>query len=65
MITKDFLLKIEQIPEYLLTEILDFVQFVKAKHLQEKIEITVLSQSSLEKDWLKPGRIKHGRIYKR
>lgn len=55
MITKDSLLnEIEQIPEYLLTEILDFVQFIKAKHFQEKIEITVLSQSSLEKDWLKP-----------
>ena len=55
MSTKDFLLKeIEQVPEYLLTEILDFVQFIKAKHLQEKIETTILSESSLAKDWLKP-----------
>ena len=51
MITKDSLLnEIEQIPEYLLTEILDFVQFIKAKHLQEKIEPTILSESSLAKD---------------
>ncbi|RUT05914.1 hypothetical protein DSM106972_031200 [Dulcicalothrix desertica PCC 7102] len=55
MSTKDLLLKeIDQTPEYLLTEILDFVQFVKNKHLQEKIEITIMSESSLAKDWLKP-----------
>ncbi len=55
MSTKDLLLKeIDQTPEYLLTEILDFVQFVKNKHLQEKIEISIMSESSLAKDWLKP-----------
>lgn len=55
MSTKDILLKeIEQTPDYLLTEILDFVKFVKNKHLQEKIEISIMSESSLVKDWLKP-----------
>jgi hypothetical protein len=46
--------EIEQTPEFLLEEVLDFLQFIKVKHIQEKSEITLLSQSSLEKDWLKP-----------
>jgi hypothetical protein len=55
MSIKDFLIKeIEQAPEYLLVEVLDFIQFLKAKYLEEKIEISILSESSLEKDWLKP-----------
>jgi hypothetical protein len=55
MSIKDFLIKeIEQAPEYLLVEVLDFIQFLKAKYLEEKIEISILSESSLEKDWLTP-----------
>ncbi|PAX52916.1 DUF2281 domain-containing protein [Brunnivagina elsteri] len=46
--------EIEQTPEFLLEEVLDFLQFIKVKHIQEKSEITLLSESSLEKDWLKP-----------
>ncbi len=46
--------EIEQTPDFLLEEVLDFLQFIKVKHLQEKSEITLLSESSLEKDWLKP-----------
>lgn len=53
MSTKDLLLKeIEQTPDYLLTEILDFVQFIKNRHLQKKFEISIMSESSLVKDWL-------------
>ncbi|BAZ12587.1 hypothetical protein NIES4071_44180 [Calothrix sp. NIES-4071] len=55
MSTKDILIKeIEQTPDYLLTEILDFVKFVKNKYLQAKIEISIITESSLAKDWLKP-----------
>ncbi|RUR85152.1 DUF2281 domain-containing protein [Chlorogloeopsis fritschii PCC 9212] len=55
MSIKYFLLKeIEQALEFLLVEVLDFIQFLKAKYLEEKIEISILSESSLEKDWLKP-----------
>ena len=44
---------IEYIPEPLLNEVLDFIQFLKHKHLyQEKLETALLSESSLEKDWL-------------
>lgn len=55
MNTKDILLReIEQVPEFLLTEVLDFLQFIKAKHLEENTQISILSESSLAKDWLKP-----------
>lgn len=55
MNTKNYLLKeIEQAPEFILEEVLDFLQFLKDKYLQEKIEATILSESSLQKDWLLP-----------
>jgi hypothetical protein len=37
-----------------LAEVLDFLQFIKSKHLQDTIEISILSESSLSKDWLTP-----------
>lgn len=47
--------EIAQIPEPLLEEILDFIQFLKHKQLsQEKLETALLSESSLKKDWLTP-----------
>ena len=50
---KELIIKeIEQSPDYLLTEVLDFIQFLKAKHLPQKLECSILSESSLEKDWL-------------
>ena len=55
MSTKDLLLReIEQLPEFLLTEVLDFLQFIKAKHLEQNTQLSILSESSLAKDWLKP-----------
>ena len=44
--------EIEQIPESLLPEILNFVRFLKHKHQQEQRETTLLSESILAKDWL-------------
>lgn len=45
--------EIEHIPEPLLNEVLDFIQFLKYKHLsQKKLETALLSESSLQKDWL-------------
>ncbi|MHC5610581.1 MAG: DUF2281 domain-containing protein [Nostoc sp.] len=47
--------EMEKLLEPLLQEILDFVQFLQAKHQQQNIlGITIMSESSLEKDWLKP-----------
>jgi hypothetical protein len=38
-----------------LKEVLDFVQFLKTKQQQkEMLEITIMSESSLAQDWLKP-----------
>ncbi len=46
--------EIEQVPEPLLEEVLDFVRFLKTKRNQEKLEISLLSESSLKKDCFKP-----------
>jgi hypothetical protein len=46
--------EIEHVPEPLLEEVLDFVRFLKSKRMQEKLEITLVSESSLKKDWLRP-----------
>jgi len=32
----------------------DFVQFLKSKHLQNKLEISAMSEAVLAKDWLRP-----------
>jgi hypothetical protein len=46
---------IEQSPDEILSEVLDFLLFIKNKKLQrEKLEITLMSESVLAKDWLNP-----------
>ncbi len=55
MSKKELLIKeIDQVSEPFLDEVLDFVQFLKTKFIKEKLDITVASESSLKKDWLKP-----------
>ncbi|MCC7573963.1 DUF2281 domain-containing protein [Candidatus Woesearchaeota archaeon] len=55
MSKKDILLKeIEQVPEPYIDEVLDFIRFLKTKNTKEKIHITIASETSLAKDWLKP-----------
>ena len=55
MTKKELLIKeIDQVPEPLLDEVLDFVQFLKARIIKEKLDITIASESSLKKDWVKP-----------
>lgn len=55
MSAKDLIIQeMQQVPEALLEEVLDFLRFLKAKEMQEKLEIPVLSESSLKKDWLLP-----------
>jgi hypothetical protein len=54
MSAKDLIIQeMEQVPEPMLEEVLDFLRFLKAKQLQERLEIPILSESSLEKDWLR------------
>ena len=55
MSNKETVIKeIEQIPEPFLEEILDFVHFLKAKIIKERLDTAFVSESSLKKDWLKP-----------
>jgi len=44
--------EIETIPEPLLDEVMDFIQFVKAKSMREGLYTAIASESSLKKDWL-------------
>ena len=51
---KDALLReIEQIPEPILDEVLDFVKFLRSKMDKGGMETAIASESSLKKDWLK------------
>jgi len=53
MSTKDLIIQeIEQVPEPMLEEVLDFLRFLKAKQIQERLETPILSESSLQKEWL-------------
>lgn len=59
MINRETLLKkIESLPPYLLEEVddyIDFIQFKKVKNNNIRVnDITLASQDSLGKDWLKP-----------
>ncbi len=58
MSTKEELIsEIEEAPEPLLSEVLDFVHFLKTlktKTLRERLDAAVMSESSLGKDWLDP-----------
>ena len=46
--------EIEEVPETLLSEVLDFVHFLKAKAVRDKLDVAIMSETSLSKDWLKP-----------
>jgi len=53
MNAKQLILKeLENIPEFILEEVWDFLQFLKLKYPEGKVETTLLSESSLQKDWL-------------
>ena len=55
MSTKELLInEIEEVPEPFLTEVLDFVHFIKARIAREKLDVAIMSESSLAKDWLRP-----------
>jgi len=46
--------EIEQVPDFLLDEVIDFVHYLKIKAVTEKMDTAIASESSLKKDWLKP-----------
>lgn len=53
MSSKELIIRtLNNVPEHLLGEVLDFIQFLIEKHFQETIETHILSESTLGKDWL-------------
>ena len=55
MLPKETLHKeIDALPDEFAGEIFSFISFLKGKHMKEKMEATLLSESSLRKDWLSP-----------
>ena len=55
MTTKDKVKQeIEGVPEIFLDEALDFIRYLKTKPVHEHKETLVASESSLQKDWLRP-----------
>jgi len=55
MLSKEILHdEIDALPEDCTGEVLDFIHFLKEKHVRKHSETTILSESSLSKDWLSP-----------
>jgi hypothetical protein len=55
MNTKELLLQeIEQVPEPILEEVLNFLRYLKVNKILQRQEATLLSEQSLAKDWLRP-----------
>jgi len=55
MSKKDMIIsELNNLSENLIEEILDYINFLKTKSLKEKNELTLRSESSLRKEWLKP-----------
>ena len=46
--------EVEELPVYLLEEVLDFIRFLKTRVAQERLETALLSETALQKDWLRP-----------
>lgn len=55
MLQKEMLHReIDSLPDEYADEILSFVKYLKRKYSKEIMEATLLSESSLRKDWLAP-----------
>ena len=46
--------EMEEFPEPLLDEVLDFVNYLKSKMVSSRMDTALVSESSLKKDWLRP-----------
>lgn len=46
--------EIDSIPEPLIEEVLDYIEFVKQKKIKQKNETAIASETVLKKDWLLP-----------
>ena len=55
MTEKETILReIDGVPEALLWELLDFIRFLKLRAAEERLGTSLLSESSLGKDWNRP-----------
>ncbi len=48
------LIEVQHVPEPLLDELLDFVEFLKTRSIKERAGAALASESSLKRDWLSP-----------
>jgi len=46
--------EIEELPEDMLQEVLDFIRFLKNQAFKGRLETAILSEPKLAKDWLRP-----------
>ena len=53
-IREKILQETENIPDGILSEVLDYLQYLKVKHQQGMMETALLSEAILAEDWLKP-----------
>jgi hypothetical protein len=55
MSKKELLLReIEEIPEPVLDQLIDFAQFLKSRTLNERLYPALASEAVLQRDWLSP-----------
>jgi hypothetical protein len=53
-IREQILNETENASDIILSEVLEYLQYLKVKHQQRIPETALLSESVLQKDWLKP-----------
>ena len=53
-IREKILQETENTPDGILSEVLDYLQYLKVKHQQGMMETALLSEAILAGDWLKP-----------
>lgn len=46
--------EVEDVPDLVIDELLDFLRFLKAKKKEQPLETALLSEKVLAKDWLRP-----------
>ncbi len=55
MSIKELIIKeIEHLPDYLTSDVLNYIRYLNEKSKQEKTNLALISESALKKDWLRP-----------
>jgi hypothetical protein len=53
-IREQILRETENTPDHILAKVLDYLRYLKVKHQQGMMQTTLLSETILLEDWLKP-----------